>query len=77
MAKEILPSIMPGLLGLFIAALLAGVMSSCDSFMISSSALFTENLYRPIVKEKSKSHYLEDLNLSNNPLILVIYVGKL
>ncbi|MAH34344.1 MAG: transporter, partial [Verrucomicrobiales bacterium] len=56
-AKEFLPSIMPGLLGLFIAALLAGVMSSCDSFMISSSALFTENLYRPIVKERSKSHY--------------------
>ena len=59
MAKEFLPSIMPGLLGLFIAALLAGVMSSCDSFMISSSALFTENLYRPIVKERSKSHYLK------------------
>ena len=38
MAKEFLPNIMPGLLGLFIAALLAGVMSSCDSFMISSSA---------------------------------------
>ena len=59
MAKEFLPVIFPGLLGLFIAALLAGVMSSCDSFMISSSALFTENLYKPIREGKSKSHYLK------------------
>ncbi len=59
MAKEFLPGIMPGLLGLFIAALLAGVMSSCDSFMISSSALFTENLYKPMRKGRTKSHYLK------------------
>ena len=56
MAKGILPSIMPGLLGLFIAALLAGVMSSVP-FMISSSALFTENLYKRIFKDKDKLHY--------------------
>jgi len=59
MAKEFLPNIMPGLLGLFIAALLAGVMSSCDSFMISSSALFTENLYKPIFKDRNPTHYLK------------------
>ena len=59
MAKEFLPGIMPGLLGLFIAALLAGVMSSCDSFMISSSALFTENLYKPMRKGRTKAHYLK------------------
>ncbi len=48
----------PGVLGLFIAALLAGVMSSCDSFMISASALFTENLYKPLRPERSQEHYL-------------------
>ena len=74
MAKEFLPSIMPGLLGLFIAALLAGVMSSCDSFMISSSALFTENLYRPIVKEKSKSHYLKVARIAS---IFIVCIGLL
>ena len=73
-AKEFLPSIMPGLLGLFIAALLAGVMSSCDSFMISSSALFTENLYRPIVKEKSKSHYLKVARIAS---IFIVCIGLL
>ena len=48
----------PGWLGLFVAALLAGVMSSCDSFMISASGLFTENLYRPLRAGRSEEHYL-------------------
>ena len=47
-ANTFLPRISPGLLGLFLAALLAGVMSSCDSFMISSAALFTENIFKPV-----------------------------
>ncbi|MBL7134298.1 MAG: sodium:solute symporter family protein [Phycisphaerae bacterium] len=58
MAKKFFPEIMPGLLGVFIASLLASVMSSCDSFMIASSALFTENLYKPLVPDKSQKHYL-------------------
>ncbi len=58
MAHEFFPNIMPGLLGIFIASLLASVMSSCDSFMIASSALFTENLYKPLVPEKEPKHYL-------------------
>jgi len=38
--------------------MLAAVMSSCDAFMVSSSALFTENIYRSIlVKDKSDKHY--------------------
>ena len=44
MAVEFLPQIAPGLIGLFLAALLATVMGSCDSFMIASSGLITENL---------------------------------
>ncbi len=50
--------LVPGLLGLFIAALLAGVMSSCDSFMISASGLFTENLYKPLRPDRDERHYV-------------------
>ncbi|MCH6258709.1 sodium:solute symporter family protein [Puniceicoccaceae bacterium K14] len=58
LANEFLPKIFPGALGLFIATLLASVMSSCDSFMIAASALFTENIYKPLVRERSQTHYL-------------------
>ena len=59
MARDFLPQIMPGLLGIFLASLLASVMSSCDSFMIASSALFTENIYRPFMPKKSSKHYIQ------------------
>ena len=58
MAREFLPEILPGLLGVFLAALLATVMGSCDSFMIAASGLITENLYRPLVPNRSQRHYL-------------------
>jgi solute:Na+ symporter, SSS family len=35
-----------GLVGLMIAALLATIMSSADSYMVASSALFTHNIYK-------------------------------
>ena len=57
-AGDFLPKILPGILGIFLAALLASVMSSCDAFMISSSALFTENIYRPLVPNRAQSHYI-------------------
>jgi Na+/proline symporter len=71
MAREFLPQIMPGLLGLFIAALLATVMGSCDSFMIASSGLIAENLYKPLVPGKSTRHYLKVARLSS----LVVVIG--
>jgi len=49
MARELLSGIIPGLVGLFIASLLASVMSTCDSLMVVASALFTENIYRKFV----------------------------
>ncbi len=58
MARELLPTVAPGLIGLFLAALLATVMGSCDSFMVAASGLATENLYRPLVPGKADSHYL-------------------
>jgi Na+/proline symporter len=58
LAHAFFPEILPGLLGLFIATLLASVMSSCDSFMIAGSALFTENIYKRARPDCSKQHYL-------------------
>jgi Na+/proline symporter len=57
-AADFLPRIMPGILGVFIAAILASVMSSCDAFMISSSALFTENVYKKLLPDRSPRHYV-------------------
>ena len=64
MARDFLPQVMPGLLGLFLAALLATVMGSCDSFMVASSGLVTENLYKPLKPGKTDSHYLTVARLS-------------
>ena len=59
MAGDLLPAVMPGLVGLFIASMLAAVMSSCDAFMVASSALFTENVYRKLlVKQAPDRHYM-------------------
>jgi Na+/proline symporter len=57
-AGEFLPKILPGMLGIFIAAVLASVMSSCDAFMISSSALFTEDIYKRLVPHADMKHYI-------------------
>jgi len=58
MARDLLPGIAPGLIGLFIASMLASVMSTCDSLMVVASALFTENIYRKfLVLGKSDRHY--------------------
>ncbi len=64
MALDFLPQIAPGLIGLFLAAMLATVMGSCDSFMIASSGLITENLYKPLFPGKSDPHYLRIARLA-------------
>ncbi len=58
MARDLLPGIAPGLIGLFIACMLASIMSTCDSLMVVASALFTENIYKKFfVVGKSDKHY--------------------
>jgi len=58
-AHDLLPQIAPGLVGIFIAALLASIMSSCDAFMITCSGLFTQNIYRPFIAPvRPQSHYV-------------------
>ena len=59
MARDLLPTIAPGLLGLFVASMLAAVMSSCDALMVSAAALFTENIYKPLMRPgRSEAHYV-------------------
>ena len=59
LARDFLPNIAPGLIGLFVASMLAAVMSSCDCFMVSSAALFTENIYKPLIKpDRDEKHYI-------------------
>ena len=59
MAHDILPTIAPGLIGLFIASMLAAVMSSCDVFMVACSGLFTENIYRKfLLPGRTEKHYV-------------------
>jgi SSS family transporter len=58
MARDLLPDIAPGLIGLFIAGMLASIMSTCDSLMVVASALFTENIYKKfLVVGKDDKHY--------------------
>lgn len=57
-AGDFLPKLWPGMLGLFLAALVASVMSSCDAFMIASSALFTEDIYKHFKRNKTEKHYI-------------------
>jgi len=48
-----------GLIGLMTASLMATVMATCSSFMVDAAALFTENIYRPLIApNKNDRHYL-------------------
>jgi len=80
-ARAFLPAVLPGLLGLFIASLLASVMSSCDAFMISSAGLFTKNIYKPLLQGRSERHYLTvgriaSLLVVAGAILFVWYVNK-
>ena len=73
MARDLLPDIAPGLIGLFIACMLASVMSTCDSLMVVASALFTENLYKKfLVVGREDKHYTLIGRITS---VLVVIVG--
>lgn len=58
-ARDILNEVLPGLLGLFVAMVLAAVISHCGTQMIVGSGLFAEHLYRHhIAPGHEASHYL-------------------
>ena len=69
-ARQFLPQILPGMIGLFLASVLASVMSSCDAFMISSSGLFTANAYKKLIPHKSQNHYLTVARLVSLMVVL-------
>jgi Na+/proline symporter len=77
MARDLLGGIAPGLIGLFIASMLASIMSTCDSLMVVASALFTENIYKKFfVVGKADKHYtLVGRIISALVVILGIYVA--
>lgn len=59
MARDLLPQVMPGLIGVFLASLLAAVMAACDAFMITCAGLFTQNIYKPfLARDRSHGHYI-------------------
>jgi Na+/proline symporter len=47
-------------------------MSSCDAFMVTTSGLFTENLYKPLFPGRSRRHYLRAARVSS---LLVVAAG--
>ncbi len=55
MSKDLL---IPGAIGLMLVGILAANMSSLDAGAVSYSALFIRNIYKPLVPNKSESHYL-------------------
>lgn len=58
-ARDLLPAVAPGLLGLLIASVLASVMSTCDVLMNATAGLLTNNVYRPLIApNKSDWHYV-------------------
>lgn len=54
-ARTLLPT---GLLGLMMACLLAALMSTADTHMITVSGLLTQNIYKPFAPGKSDKHYI-------------------
>jgi len=57
-ANEFLPKLLSGMLGVFVASVVASMLSSCSAFMISSSALFTECFYKRLRPKENKGHYI-------------------
>jgi Na+/proline symporter len=50
--------LMPGLVGLMLAAIVASNMSSCSNFMVNTGALFTQNFYKKYVNPSAEDKKL-------------------
>ncbi|MEE3196277.1 MAG: sodium/solute symporter, partial [Candidatus Neomarinimicrobiota bacterium] len=73
--KEIMPT---GLIGIFFAAFLAGLMSSVDSFLNSAATVWTTDIYKKYFRPKADdAHYLVVGRVFTIIFILVaIYVAQ-
>lgn len=47
-----------GLVGLMVACLMAALMSTADAHMLTTAALLTNSVYRPLVPDRSEAHYV-------------------
>ncbi len=56
--RDLLGGLGIGLVGLMLASLLAALMSTADTLMLSSSSLLTHNLYRPLRPNLNERHYV-------------------
>jgi len=68
---ELLPV---GILGIFIAAIVAAAFSTADSAMCASSTLVTEDFYRKIKPDRSSKHYLK---VSRITTVVVAILGTI
>ena len=71
-AHDLLPAILPGLLGVFIASMLAAVMSSCDAIMNSSAGLLTLNIYKPLV---AKGKTFDEVRVGRYSSVILVILG--
>lgn len=56
--RDLLGPVNIGLVGVMIASLIAALMASKSAFMLTASALITNNLYRPFRPNCSERHYI-------------------
>lgn len=68
--KHLLPV---GFIGLMLAAMIAAVVASCDAYMVSGSALFTNNLYQKYLKPNADERDL--LTVARIGSFLVVAFG--
>jgi solute:Na+ symporter, SSS family len=47
-----------GLVGLMVASMMAALMATADSLMLTVSGLLLHNIYMPLIKNKSEKHYV-------------------
>ena len=73
--KEIMPT---GLLGIFFAAFLAGLMSSVDSFLNSAATVWTTDIYKKYFRpDRDDAHYLKvGRSFTIIFIIVAIYVAQ-
>jgi len=71
LVRDLLPH---GLVGLFIACIIAAAQSSLSAAMVASSGLFINNAYRPYIKkDASEKHYL----IASRLVAAIVVVGAL
>ena len=56
--RDLLGSLKVGLVGLMVASMMAALMSTADTLMLTVSGLLLHNVYRPLVEEKPEKHHI-------------------